>query len=572
MDPENLVRCAALVRVSTNKQAQRRNESDETLPVQRQAIRQFLQQYHQDWQLIEEYAEEGVSAYRNTSADRDVLQDVLLAASQRKFDVLLVFKADRLSRQAFEYPVILAQLRRYDIQVISVADAPGGRVLETEGQMDKLLRFIEGWQAETESYNTSVRVLEAMRQMAHQGRWTGGTPAYGFRLAPSKTDPVPLEIHPEEAAVLRRMYDLYLDVNVGTMRIAGQLNREGARQRKGNLWSDWQVRRVMQNPAITGRLPYDRTRRNASGNKVKKRRAEWHTTILGPPIPTLEIIPVARWEAAMAKMGSYNRRETPEPHYTKADQGTLLFTGFARCAHCGGSLVSHHGKTVNRTKHGVHSIPRVMYTCMNKMSRGSAGCSGQRTYAQKKVEGTILPAILRVLERLDQEAVIAEAKTMAEQALFHRQVREDSLHRSLDEVRRIHQGWLQRIDRYFIHPERSLYSEEILAAKVRESEAKVRDLKKEVAALEQAKQSWAEQVHDLERFLSDSHNWWQHFLEAERPRQKALLKHVIDRVVIGRDGYEIHYRVDVGALSGKPGMLPLEWMNAGTWTRIAATK
>ena len=48
------------------------------------------------------------------------------------------------------------------------------------------------------------------------------------------------------------------------------------------------------------------------------------------------------------------------------------------------------------------------------------------------------------------------------------------------------------------------------------------------------------------------------------PRQKTLLKYVIDRVVIGRDGCETPYRVDVGALSGKPGMLPLEWMNAGT--------
>ena len=562
------VRCVALLRVSTGKQAQRRSESDESLPVQRQAIRRFLHEYHPHWQLIKEYAEEGVSAYRNASTDRDVLQDVLLAASQRKFDVLLVFKADRLSRQAFEYPVILAQLRRHDIQVISVADAPGGRVLETEGQMDKLLRFIEGWQAETESYNTSVRVSEAMRQMAHQGHWTGGTPAYGFRTTASKMGPVPLEVHPEEAAVLRRIYDLYLDENVGTMRIARQLNREGSRQRKGNLWSDWQVRRVMQNPTITGRLPYGRTRRNASGNKVKKRRSEWHTAILGPPNPALEIIPAARWEAAMTKMSSYNHRNASEPHYTKADQGTLLFTGFARCAHCGGALVSHHGKTVNRTKQGVHTIPRVMYTCMNKMSRGSASCSGQRTYAQKKVEGAILPAILRMLERLDQEAVIAEAKTMAEQALFHRQAREESVHRNLDETRRIHQAWLQRVEHYFIHPGSSLYSEEVLARKVRESEAKVRDLEKDVAALAQAKQSWAEQVQDLQRFLSDSRNWWQHFLEAERPQQKALLKHVIDRVVIGRDGYEIHYRVDVGALRGKPGMLPLEWINAGTWTQV----
>jgi DNA invertase Pin-like site-specific DNA recombinase len=186
------IRCAALFRVSTVKQAQRRNDADESLPVQREAIRRFLAEYHADWPLVCEYAEEGVSAYHNSSAARDVLQDMLRAASRHEFEVLLVFKADRLSRQSFEYPVILSQLGHCGIQVISVADTPGGRSLDTEGQMDKLLRFIEGWQAETESYNTSVRVSEAMRQMAEKGKWTGGTPSYGFRLTASREGAVPL--------------------------------------------------------------------------------------------------------------------------------------------------------------------------------------------------------------------------------------------------------------------------------------------------------------------------------------------------------------------------------------------
>lgn len=42
--------------------------------------------------------------------------------------------------------------------------------------MDKFVRFLEGWQAETESKNTSLRVSEAMQQLAKQGKWSVGGP------------------------------------------------------------------------------------------------------------------------------------------------------------------------------------------------------------------------------------------------------------------------------------------------------------------------------------------------------------------------------------------------------------
>lgn len=560
----NPKRCAALYRVSTTRQVTRDADTDETLPVQRETIRAFVRT-HADWSLIAEYSEEGVSAYRHVSAERDVLQHVLRAAARREFDILLVFKADRLSRQALEYPVILTQLQRAGVTVISVADAPGGKTLEVEGQFEKLIRFMEGWQAETESYNTSIRVSAAMEQMARQGRWTGGTPPYGYRATRSPDGTTVLEIDPDEAAVVRQIFAWYLDDGVGTVTIAARLSAQGHRGRKGGLWSDIQVRRLMKNPILAGRLAYGRKRRNASGNHVLRGRDEWSQQILGPFNPALAIIDPDRWQAAMDKMAAYSHAVANAPHYSRADQGTLLFTGFAKCADCGGAMIAVHGYYWVRRKAGDYKVPRIMYGCMAKVSKGSQACSGQRTFSQKKVEGAVLPAILQTLRQIDQDAVIVEARRIAEQSVFQQRMRASQLSKKIADAQRIHTGWLERLDAFLAHPEQSLYSEAVLASKVRESEQRLAELTAQQAELDHAQADVAAQMADLERFLANTADWWQRFLEAPRIRQKALLKHVVDRIVIGRAGYDIYYRLDLAGLTGTASLRSLEWHAAATW-------
>ena len=78
-------------RVNTTRQVTRDTDTDETLPVQREAIRAFVRARPDGaWPW------NGVSAYRHASSDRDVLQDVLRAAARQEFDILLVFSGSPL--------------------------------------------------------------------------------------------------------------------------------------------------------------------------------------------------------------------------------------------------------------------------------------------------------------------------------------------------------------------------------------------------------------------------------------------------------------------------------------------
>ncbi|MEW5902679.1 MAG: recombinase family protein, partial [Acidobacteriota bacterium] len=216
---------AVLYRVSTKKQAKRQRrllESDESLPVQAAVVKEFITR-QADWTVVKEYTEE-LSAFKFSKDDRDIIQQVIRDAMNGVFDILLVFKSDRLSRRAFEYPMILWTLQQSGVTVISVAD--GGKVLNMKDQPEKLMRFVEGWQSETESVNTSIRVKEVMQRLAEKGIWSGGRPPYGYKLSERKTGPA-LEIYEPEAAVIREMVRLYLEENLGSKRIATALNEKG---------------------------------------------------------------------------------------------------------------------------------------------------------------------------------------------------------------------------------------------------------------------------------------------------------------------------------------------------------
>jgi site-specific DNA recombinase len=267
------VRVATLLRLSTKRQVERQVSDEPDIPAQRQAIAAFLNT-KPDWVHVREYREAGVSAFKVSAEERDVLQDALRDAAAGLWSVLIIFKADRLSRNSTEYPLVLSRLHRHGAEVWSVADAPGGRRLALESQADKLIRFMEGWQAETESVNTSIRVSARMRQLAEGGRWPGGKVPFGYQLVAVKDERGEpfirggrvirrLAPHPEYAPLVREIFRRYLQ-GEGAGALAAWLNAAGVPTFHGRRWVPQTVRELLANPLYAGQVVYGRT---ASGGR-----------------------------------------------------------------------------------------------------------------------------------------------------------------------------------------------------------------------------------------------------------------------------------------------------------------
>jgi DNA invertase Pin-like site-specific DNA recombinase len=263
-----VVRTCRLLRVSTKKQTKRGAKDEPDIPAQRQAIEEWVNQ-RTGWTHVREFIEPGVSAYKNSREDRIVLDQIFADARAGLFDVLVVWKGDRLSRRTDELPGIVRDLVKMGVAVWAVADAPGGKEWRAENAMDLLMLSLEGWKNEVYSEQISVNVKNAKRQQARTGTWTGGRAPYGYMFATKKDhngEPVmqggriarELAPDPDTAPVVRSIFERYA-AGIGGMALAEWLNKSGTPSPFGAKWSSNGVRYILQNKVYAGLLVYGRS-------------------------------------------------------------------------------------------------------------------------------------------------------------------------------------------------------------------------------------------------------------------------------------------------------------------------
>jgi len=142
---KKIKRVACLYRVSTKGQVDKNDIS-----LQRMACREFIAN-QPNWVLVREYYERGVSGYKLSADERDVLQQIKEDALKKEFDVLLVFMFDRLGRRDDETPFIVEWFVKQGIEVWSTQEGPQ----RFNDHIDKLLNYLRFWQSAGESYKTS---------------------------------------------------------------------------------------------------------------------------------------------------------------------------------------------------------------------------------------------------------------------------------------------------------------------------------------------------------------------------------------------------------------------------------
>ena len=69
-----------------------------------------------------EYFTGSNSGYKNSVADRDVLQEALRDAENKEYDILLAYKDDRLGRRMLEIPMYIMSLKQLGVDVYTAKD------------------------------------------------------------------------------------------------------------------------------------------------------------------------------------------------------------------------------------------------------------------------------------------------------------------------------------------------------------------------------------------------------------------------------------------------------------------
>lgn len=277
-------RAVGLVRVSSDEQA----KAGYGLEFQDQDIRGFCAR--NGFHLVKIFCDDG---YSGASTDRPGFQEMMRWAREKRFDVLVVWKLDRLFRDTKLTLQTVDELASLSIEFRSVQEA------FTHDSNGRFLLTIFAAGAEKERKDISLRMSAGRVAAAKRGTWIsgGGTPPYGYRY---NSETKRLEVDEQEAPVVRQLFgwlvneklSLYkIQCRINELRIPTKLDRLARKKPTGSShwWAKRTVGRILANDVYTGSFTFRKYRRCGSVRSEKNLRPqeEW-ITVTGPAIISRE--------------------------------------------------------------------------------------------------------------------------------------------------------------------------------------------------------------------------------------------------------------------------------------------
>ena len=256
---------AIYCRVSTVEQAEEGYSIDEQ---RRRNIEYCEKEGHEVFKV---YEDRGISG-KNISG-RPGLKELLQDANAGKFDLVIVWKLNRISRKLIDILNIVDTLDKNKIAFRSLTES-----FETETPAGKLQLNIMGAIGEFERGTIAENVKMGMIARAREGKWNGGKVlGYDIVEIPSegkKRKETKLVINEKEAMTVRRIFELYSEGH-GYKATVNRVNQEGHRSKKGNPFATATIKEILKNPVYIGKIRYNvrqdwsKKRRNNINNKTQ---------------------------------------------------------------------------------------------------------------------------------------------------------------------------------------------------------------------------------------------------------------------------------------------------------------
>jgi site-specific DNA recombinase len=216
------VRCAIYTRVSTDAGLE---QDFNSLEAQRESAEAYIKsQAREGWRLVRERFDDG--GYSGGSMDRPALQNLLNRVRERRIDVIVVYKVDRLTRSLADFAKLVEAFDGHGVAFVSVTQSFNTTTSMGRLTLNVLLSF-----AQFEREVTGERIRDKIAASKKKGLWMGGVVPLGYRLGERK-----LHVDEEEAAIVRLIFSLYLDLgSVGALQ--RELRRRDIRSRVRKLAS-----------------------------------------------------------------------------------------------------------------------------------------------------------------------------------------------------------------------------------------------------------------------------------------------------------------------------------------------
>lgn len=191
--------------------------------------------------VVGEYIDRAISGKTDERPD---FQRMIVDASKKQFQRVIVWKLDRFARNRYDSAHYKAKLKKYGVKVVSatenISDEPEGIILE--GLLESM--------AEYYSANLSKHVRRGQRESIINGTYLGGVPPIGYKVENKR-----LVIDERTAPTIRYMFEQYAK-GVPKREIIAELNARGIRNKKGKPLTLSSMQAALRNEKYIGIYRY----------------------------------------------------------------------------------------------------------------------------------------------------------------------------------------------------------------------------------------------------------------------------------------------------------------------------
>ena len=356
--------------------------SGDSIENQVQLCKEYAQRYdYKDANFII-YEDEGFSG-KNTN--RPKFTELINDIKNKKIDVLMWYRLDRISRNVSDFSSTLELLEANSVSFVSIKEQ-----FDTSTPMGRAMIYIASVFAQLERETIAERVRDNMIELAKNGYWLGGTTPLGYISIPvdyldndmTERKMYKLEKNEPEIETVKLIYKKYIELK-SLNKVETYLMRHNYKTRKNGFYSLSSLKFILTNPVYVKAnkdvIAYlSETGMNVSGTPDDKHGILVYNktkTVSGKT--TKDARDVTDWIAAVSRhIGVLDPQMWLDVQKTLADNRdsypnmgkthNALLTSILRCK-CGSFMRINHGHISAKTNTCTY-----YYSCaLKKRSKGS---------------------------------------------------------------------------------------------------------------------------------------------------------------------------------------------------------
>jgi len=385
------------------------------------------------------YEDEGFSG---GNTDRPRFQQMIQDARRKRFETIICYRLDRVSRNVSDFSQLIDKLEKLGINFVSVREQ-----FDTTKPMGRAMMYIASVFSQLERETIAERIRDNMLQLSKTGRWLGGITPTGYRSEMvisreengRETRSYKLVVVPEEASLVQLIYNKYI-LFKSLSKVEKYLAQNKMSTKNGRVFRRFSIRFILSNPVyaiaddklyeylssnnyeiysereefngINGLMGYNKTRQNATSSGERYRKSdEW---IIAVGLHN-GIIPSEVWIEAQELL-TKNKCKA----YRKVRSNTALLSGLLKCAGCGSYMRPKASKRIRP-----NGEPAFYYICELKEKSMRTLCS-MTNINGNMLDGLVLSEIGQLFQKYSP---LIDDKSLNEmKKWFNSDIQNDELH------------------------------------------------------------------------------------------------------------------------------------------------